>query len=121
METVAKLSAVSSSVLVFELLESSNGLSGNVTSAIASPLSSKRGHGGVELRVQLAVVIGAEDLNVIGIIDFLAASSAVLVSGIVNENKPVVELVVVSFILLVIGKIKCCVSKSLNTIRSNNF
>ena len=121
MQAVAKLLAVSSSVLVLELLESSNGLSGNVASAIASPLSSKGGHGRVELRVQLAVVIGAEDLNVISIIDYLAASSAVLVPGFVNESKPAFELIVEFFILLVIGKIECCVSKSLNKIRNNTF
>ena len=110
------LFAFAAGVLVLELLHSSHNLSGNVSSAVASPLSSERGNGRIELRVELAHVVRGEDSNVIGINDLSAASGAVVIEGRGDESQIFVEFEVIFLVLLIMRQVESLTGKSLNNI-----
>ena len=95
------LGAVSSSVLVLDFLESSDSLSGNVASSVASPSSSSRVEGGVDLGVQLAEVILGEDVDVLGLGDLSVALVASSTVGSDDLGSPLLDLGDVSVVLSV--------------------
>jgi hypothetical protein len=72
------LCAVVSGVLVLDLLESSDGLSLDLASSVASPSAGGGAQGGVDLRVQLAEVVLGEDGD---LVTFFDDRGVALVSG----------------------------------------
>ena len=93
------LGAVSSSVLVLDFLESSDGLSGNVASSVAGPSSSSGAEGRVDLRVQLAEVILGEDVDVLGFGDLGVALVTSTTVGSDDLGSPALDLGDVSVVL----------------------
>ena len=95
------IAAVSSVILVLDFLESSDSLSGNVASSVASPSSSSRVEGGVDLGVQLAEVILGEDVDVLGLGDLSVALVASSTVGSDDLGSPLLDLGDVSVVLSV--------------------
>merc|ERR1712157_95179 len=99
------LCAVVSVVLVLDLLESSDSLSVDLASSVASPSSGGGGKSRVDLRVQLAVIISGEDLDISSLIDGLlgvALSTVSVTVGLGDLLHPAVDLGDVSGILGVV-------------------
>ena len=102
-------------VLVLDLLESSDSLSVDLASSVASPSSGGGGKSRVDLRVQLAVIILGEDLDISSLIDGLlgvALSTVSVTVGTSDLVHPGVDLHDVSGILGVVH-VEGSVSKSL--------
>lgn len=92
-----------SSVQVLDLLKSSNSLSGEVSSSVAAPSSGSGAEGRVDLRVQLAVVVSGEDIDISGFLDFGIALSTISVTvGSSDLSGPLVDLRHVSGVLLAV-------------------
>jgi len=105
---------VLSVVQVLDLLESSDSLSGNVSSSVTGPFSGSGAESRVDLRVQLAVVVLGEDGDVVFLLDdFGVALSSISVTVGDDEGiHPCAELGHVSRILLV-SHVKGGIGKSL--------
>ena len=108
------LSAVESSVLVLDLLKSSDSLSGEFSSSVAAPSSGGGAEGRVDLRVQLAPVVLGEDLDISGFLDLGIALSTVSVAvGCLDSIGPAGDLGHVSGVLSVVFNVEGGVGESL--------
>ena len=93
-----------SGVLVLDLLESSDGLSLDLAASVARPSAGGRAQSGVDLRVELAEVVGGEDGDLVSLGNDLrvALGSVSVTVGGGDGAHPVVDLRDVSRILGVI-------------------
>jgi hypothetical protein len=94
---------VVSGVLVLDLLESSDGLSLDLASSVASPSAGGGAQSGVDLRVEMAEVVLGEDGDVGSLLDHGVALFSVSVTVGGNDGgHPEVDLLDVSGVLLAV-------------------